>query len=566
MESSRSVPVPSAASRLSRRTVIRRALCLGGGMALGSGVLAACTPASPAAPTAAPAKPTDAPKPAAAATTPPKPAAAEQAPAAKPAATTAAAVPARRGGTLTVGLPADALTFDPFSLSFQHFPLVQNMYDTLIRYDHDLKPLPGLAESWTIAPDGQSVTLQLRKGVKFQSGRELDADAVVKNFEKAADKDRGFNMLPAVANVDGVTALDGSTARIAFKKVSPEITDVLQAMSIVDPSGMDDLKTRAAGSGPFRFVEWAPGDRIVLERNADYWNAPAPYVDRLIYKVFGDSDAMVAALQSGIIDICTSVPPKDVARLGGDFTIVRGYPGALTYELRINPTNPPFDRKEVRQAMQYAIDRQGVVDSVLFGVSQPTVQPFSQASAAHDPSIAARYPFDLNTARELLGGASGLKAEAIFNSQFPELQAIAQVLKADLAKIGFELDLVPLDATQATRRLLAGEFQITPSFSGNTQKYPTRIALNSIYRTANNPVWGDNPPKAYVDALNDANGTIDPARQKEAFAKLNAALLDESWVVNVAYRQSAFGLAKYVKGFDFTVDDMIVLENVSLDR
>lgn len=140
---------------------------------------------------------------------------------------------------------------------------------------------------------------------------------------------------------------------------------------------------------------------------------------------------------------------------------------------------------------------------------------------------------------------------------------MAQVLKADLAKIGFELELAPLDATQASRRLLAGEFQITPSFSGNTQKYPTRIALNSIYRTANNPVWGDAVPKAYVDAVNEANSTIDPARQKEAFGKLNQALLDESRVVSVAYRQSVFGLARHVKGFAYTVDDMVVLENAS---
>ena len=110
------------------------------------------------------------------------------------------------------------------------------------------------------------------------------------------------------------------------------------------------------------------------------------------------------------------------------------------------------------------------------------------------------------------------------------------------------------------------DFQLAPSFSGNTQKYPTRVSLNSIYRTANNPVWGNNVPKAYVDAINEAASTVDPARQKAAFAKLNAALLDESWVVSVAYRQSVFGLAKHVQDFAFTVDDMVVLENVSLEK
>jgi peptide/nickel transport system substrate-binding protein len=479
-----------------------------------------------------------------------------------------AARAAKRGGTLTVGLPQDVVSFDPHNLLFQGWPVHQSFYDTLIRYDQSLKPLPGLAERWAIAPDGQSVTLTLRRGARFHSGREVTGADVVKNFEKAADPARGFNMLPAVANVEGVTAPDPGTVLIRFKKVSPEITDLLQAMSIIDPGGMETLKNRAAGSGPFKFVEWAPGDRIVADRNPDYWGKPLPHVDRLVYKIFGDSDAMVAALQSGIIDLCTSLPPKDVARLSRDFQIVRGTPGTLTYELRINPSRPPFDRKEVRQAMQFAVDRKGIVDRVLFGVSEPTVLPFSPASPAYDRSVLARYPFDLARAKELMGRAGGapLKAEAMVVSSYPELVGIAQVLKADLAKIGFELTINVQDPAQGSRRLLAGDFQLTPSFSGNTAKYPTRVALNSIYRGAKNPVWGDSVPKAYVDALTEANSTIDPGRQKAAFARLNAALLDESWVVSVAYRQSVFGLAKHVQGLAYTVDDMLVLEGVSLEK
>jgi peptide/nickel transport system substrate-binding protein len=474
----------------------------------------------------------------------------------------------KRGGTLTVGMPNDFNTFDPHNLSFANFTLIQNLYDTLIRYDQTLKPLPGLAERWAISPDGTAVTLTLRKGVKFHGGKDLTGTDVVKTFEKAADKDRGQNMLPAVANVESVTAPDAGTVVVKFKKVSPEITDVLQAMAIIDPAAMDGLKSRGAGTGPFRFVEWVPGDRTVLERNPNYWNRTAPWVDRVVFKVFGDSDAMFAALQSGICDLVVSLPPKDVGRLGREFNLVRGHPGALTYELRLNGTRPPFDKKEARQAIQYAIDRKGVVESVLFGVSEPTVLPYSRASLAHDPSIAAKYPFDLKRAKELLdrAGVVNGKAQALVLPQFPEIPAIAQVLKADLAKIGFDLEIVVLDSTQWYRRVLAGDFQLAPSFSGNTQKYPTRISLNSIYRTANNPVWGDNVPKAYVDAIAEATSTIDPARQKAAFAKLNAAILDEAWVISIAYRQSVFGLAKHVDGFAFTVDDMPVLENVSLEK
>jgi peptide/nickel transport system substrate-binding protein len=564
-------------ARSSRRPTRRSFLQGAVGLGVSAGLLAACAPATPS-PVPAPkteAKPTEAPKPAEAskpaapaATTAPaaKPAESKPAEAAKPAeAKPGAAV--KRGGTLTVGMPNDFLTFDPFNLAAAHYNYAQNFYDTLIRYDQKLMPLPGLAEKWTMAGDGTAVTLNLRKGVRYHNGKELVAEDVVKNFEKAADKDRGFNMLPAVANVEGAVADDPSTVTVKFKKVSPEITDLLQAMSIIDPGGMDTLKNRAAGSGPFKFVEWAPGDRTVAERHGDYWGKPAPHLDRVIFKVFSDSDAMVAALQSGVVDVVVSLPPKDVQRLSSEFNLVRGV-GPSTYELRINGTRPPFDKKEARQALLYAIDRKGIVDNVLFGVSEPTVLPFSTTSPAYDASLAAQYPFDVNKAKELFAkaGLTNGRAEALVLPQFPELPAIAQVLKADLAKIGFELDVVVLDSTEYYRRLLGGEFQLAPSFSGNTQKYPTRISLNSIYRPANNPVWGNDVPKAYVDALNEANGTIDPSRQKAAFQKLNAALLDEAWVVSIAYRQNVFGLAKHVNGFDITVDDMPVLENVWLDK
>jgi peptide/nickel transport system substrate-binding protein len=474
----------------------------------------------------------------------------------------------KKGGTLTVGMPNDWNTFDPHNLSFANFTLQQNLYDTLIRYDQSLKPLPGLAERWAVAPDGQSVTLALRKGVKFHSGKDLTGADVVKNFEKAADKDRGSNMLPAVANVESVTAPDAGTVVIKFKKVSPEVTDLLQAMAIIEPSAMDSLKSRGSGTGPFKFVEWVPGDHTTLERNPTYWGAPAPWVDRVVFKVFGDSDAMVAALQSGICDLVVSLPPKDVARLSSEFNLVRGHPGALTYELRVNGTKPPFDRKEARQALLHAMDRKGVVDNVLFGVSQPAVLPFSRASAAYDPSALTRYGFDLKKAKELLdrAGVRGGKAECLALPQFPELTAIAQVIKADLAKIGFEVELVILDSTQYYKRVLGGDFQLATSFSGNTQKYPSRVSLNSIYRIANNPVWGNSVPKAYADAIAEAASTIDPTRQKAAFAKLNAAILDEAWVISIAYRQSVFGLARHVQDFAFTVDDMPVLEQVSLER
>ena len=139
--------------------------------------------------------------------------------------------------------------------------------------------------------------------MKFHSGKDITSADVVKNFEKAADKDRGINMFPAVTNVAEVTAPDAGTVLIKFKKVSPEVYR--------PPPGHGDHRARGDGlpqepgqrHRPFKFVEWVPGDHTTLERNPAYWSQGAPWADRVVFKVFSDSDAMVAALQSGICDL-----------------------------------------------------------------------------------------------------------------------------------------------------------------------------------------------------------------------------------------------------------------------
>ena len=312
----------------------------------------------------------------------------------------------KKGGTLTVGMPNDWNTFDPHNLAFANFTLQQNLYDTLIRYDQNLKPLPGLAERWVVAPDGQSVTLTLRKGVKFHSGKDLTSADVVKNFEKAADKDRGHQHVPGGDQRGrGHRAGRRHRPRSSSRRSRPRCTTSSRRWRSSSPAAMDSLKNRGSGTGPFKFVEWVPGDHTTLERNTAYWNQGTPWADRVVFKVFSDSDAMVAALQSGICDLIISVPPKDTARLAKEFNMVRGTPGALTYEVRVNGAKPPFDKKEARQALHYAIDRQGIVNNVLFGVSEPTVLPFSRNSPAYDRSTLAKYPFDLKRAKEMLDKA-----------------------------------------------------------------------------------------------------------------------------------------------------------------
>jgi peptide/nickel transport system substrate-binding protein len=475
----------------------------------------------------------------------------------------------KAGGALTLGMANDVLTFDPQHLGLVNYPLIPNLYDSLIRYDHAIKPIPGLAEKWEASPDGKTVTLTLRQGVKFHSGKDLDAAAAIKTFDKARNKATGLNLFEPTRTIESVEAKDRNTLVIRFSQPTPDMFDTMQIMYIIDPDIIPSLKNRGSGTGPFKFVEWVSGDHITLERNPYYWDKEKPLLDRVTFKVYPDTDAMAAALQSGIIDMAVFVPAKDAALLKEKFVLVEGQKGALTSELRINARRPPFEKKEVRQAIQYAIDRKGIVERVMFGVGSPTVVPFPDYSPAYDPKWNDIYKYDLNKAKDLIakgGYRSGFEAKILIVSTNPLHNALAQVLQADLAKIGCKLTLDPVDSTVYYQKLYAGDFQITPSGSARQHKYPTGLTSNSIYRLANNPGWGDNVPQAYVDAVKDALATMNPARQKDAFRRMTEALMDESWIVNVAWQVNLFALAKHIKGFDYNPDDMPFLHNVSIEK
>jgi len=158
------------------------------------------------------------------------------------------------------------------------------------------------------------------------------------------------------------------------------------------------------------------------------------------------------------------------------------------------------------------------------------------------------------------------KATIVAPTNYPELVDMSQLLQADLKKIGVELDVQPLDPAQWYPKLNGGDYQMTFSFAGNSHKYPTRMALGTAFRLANNPLWPAGPPKAYADAVNAANGTLDPAEQKKAFDRIQEVMLDEAWNLSVAWRYTLFASQKYVKGLDWSVDDQVALDSVWLDK
>ena len=200
-----------------------------------------------------------------------------------------------KGGTLRVAILGDINNFDPQKFTQNNFPLIKNLYDSLIEYTPDGQPVPSLATAWTIAKDNMSVSLTLRDGVTFASGGTLDADAVAATLKKAADPARGQQVYATMAIVKDWTVENPRAIRLNFKNPVPDrqITDLLQFISVIDPAGIDAVETKPAGSGAFVLADRALGQSVRMTANPHYWRPNEPVVNELVLTVFGDNDCGV---------------------------------------------------------------------------------------------------------------------------------------------------------------------------------------------------------------------------------------------------------------------------------
>jgi peptide/nickel transport system substrate-binding protein len=470
-------------------------------------------------------------------------------------------------GAVTVGLPADILNFDPATKSFVTYPIIRQVYNRLLDYDLRYTPHPELATSWKIAPDFRSATFRLRPGVKFHNGRPLAAKDIVAVFQRAMDPKVGQNLVTLTSG-QGMTAVrapDESTVVFEYAYQTPNILDTIQEIDIIAPEAFGQLAQTTIGTGPFKVLEWIPGDHVTLVRHDAYWKPNLPYLERVVLKPFNNPEAMVAALETGTIDAAVGVAYDQVQRLRGQprLRLAPDDTGAFLNIFYLNPQREPFTSKMLRQSLQYALDRETIVRTVYAGLASPRVAPYPPNSFAYNPALNTRYRFDLAKAKQLMaqaGFGSGVRFTIILTTAAPDYARIAQIVKADLAKIGVDMTIELLDNARWTPRLFAGDFQATISFVA-LNKDPLTLFRNSPYRTFNSPPFpkGNFPP-GYVESINAARRTVTKEFRYRLFTRIQEILLDESWAQALSSHPIIFGWNAGVAGFAWNIDVQIALE------
>jgi ABC-type transport system substrate-binding protein len=407
-------------------------------------LLAACQAPAPAATQTQPAAASAPTQAAAAAPAPTQaaPAAATQAPAAAaPTQPAAASRPGVRGGALTIALSAEPVDTDPANTGGTPSAAAEMlMYNGLVNLTPEQQIVPDLAESWTAADD--TWTFKLRQGVKFHDGTPFNAAAVKYTFDRylvnSEKVRRAGDWGPYLASVE---AVDDATVQFKTKGIDAFFLNRLAGeVGIPSPTqlqklGKDYLKN-PVGTGPFKFKEWVPGVNITVVRNDDYFGDKA-YLDQVIMRPISEDTTRALALQSGEVQMATPVTPELISQLQSDPNInIVSRATTLNLMFGMNNTRSPFDNVKVRQALNYAIDRDAIVKNVYSGLAQAMQGAVPQAALNYAP--VSGYTYAPDKAKQMLadaGFASGFTASLTgtrgrYFKDFELMQAIQQYLKA----------------------------------------------------------------------------------------------------------------------------------------
>jgi peptide/nickel transport system substrate-binding protein len=548
-------------------------------------VASACAPAASPAPTAPPAvKPTEAPKPAA--TTPPAAAGATTAPAATTAtdAPKPAAPAASGGGELVLSQYEDAETLDPTLGGTAGGRLIfTQMCEKL--YDLDAKGavVPQLATALPeVSADGLTVTIKLRAGVKFNDGTPMDAQSVKISLDRHRTL-QGSRRAAELSAVKDVAVVDPTTVRLTLAQPSSPLLATLadRAGMILSPAQLDKMGdkfgTNPVCVGPFSFVERTPGDRTVLQKAKDYYDADQVKLDRVVFQFIPDDTVRMSNLRSGDILIADRVPTTDVAAMQNDpnFKVTKvttnGY-NALTINIsNIGGIGTPAGTPDsalagdprLREAFELSLDRAQINQIVFNGLQEPGCSPISPASpfAPADLKCPGR---DIARAKELIaqaGVSMPIPVELQIN-QGTVNQRFAELVQAMAKDVGFAVTVRPLDNTTSLANMTKGQFQVAFSpWSGRVDPDGNIYSFHYTKGPDNNANVSD--PK--LDELLDrARAESSLEARKKLYADAIAIIRERRSNIYLWFSNVFTAASSRVSGYEMYVDGMPRLKNVSL--
>lgn len=450
--------------------------------------------------------------------------------------------------------------------------LLDLLYEPLVRYAPDGTIVPALAESWEISADGLTWTFHLRQRVTFHDGTPFDAAAAKWNLERWVGNE-AHNWLPAATRITGIETPDDATLVLTLaQSYYPAMQDLtlIRPVRFLSPAAVDGEGDFAqpVGTGPWQ-VNILTDEAATLTRYADYWGE-LPTLDRIDIEVVLDAQTRIAALLSGDVhaiggEYLGSIPPESLAALeASDEVSVLTAAGATSFYIAANHSKPPFVDLRLRQAVNHAIDRQGLVDAIFGGRAEvatgllPRVIPYVTRTAvdaySYDPeqasALLAEAGWTPNTDGVLEKNGQPLQINLVVDqSRLPETASMATAIQAQLKAVGIDLELRLYDYSGWLNAYYAKDYDLLMRFSWGPPYDPHTLLAGEFYTDESAEATSSYTSPELDPLIDDALASTDETERQALYDQIWQHLDEQAAIIPLVYPERIYAVRNEVQGF-----------------
>ncbi|SDT33052.1 peptide/nickel transport system substrate-binding protein [Friedmanniella luteola] len=480
------------------------------------------------------------------------------------------------GGDLTIVRAGDSLSMDNTTVfSNDSIWVFQQMFESLYEVTPDGKSVqPLLAESHTVSDDKLTWTFKLKQGVTFSNGQPMTSEDVKFSLDKARATEGGWEFLDVA--IKTVTAPDPATVVIKTKYPwAPLLADLANFNNAVLPKdyagkSKDEFYQAPIGTGPFVWDHWTKGSEIKLAKNPTYWDTGKPALDSVTWKVVPDDNARTVQIQGGQAQINQAPPFSSVEQLKGQPGVtVTLFPSTKTDYIMMNQNEKPYDDVHVRRAISYAIDREALVKTLLFGNGTPANSFLMPNVPFYDPATPG-LQYDMAKAKEELAKSSvpdGFETTFLASSGDSTDAAIAQVLQSSLKELGITVKIQNTDPSAARDLQNAQKYQISHSYWTMDIADPDELVTFAVDPDAGSRSFYTSYRNAQVIAnTKKAQQTFDDAGRQELYSAIQEQAAEDAFLAFLYYSPFSYSYSTKVQGFQVYPTGNYHLEDVTLTQ
>lgn len=462
---------------------------------------------------------------------------------------------AQYGGTVVVGITQDLDSLDPHkAVAAGTKEVLFNVFEGLVKPDKAGDLVPAVASGYEISEDGKVYTFTLREGIKFHNGALVTVDDIIYSIKRCAGlldtTDEEVVLEPALSNISEVKKVGETKVEILLKEGDTEILGYLTCAVI--PKDYYKQDTAPVGTGPFRFVSYAPLESFLAEKNQEYWEEGVPYLDQVTFKISSNTDSAFLELKAGAIDLFPYLTNDQAIQLSSDFEILEGHMN-LVQGLFLNNGQEPFDNLKVRQALNYAVDKQQILD--MLGGGRGSIigsNMFPGFEKYYNADMETYFTRDIAKAKELLaeaGYAEGLTFTITVPSNYQYHVDTAQILVEQLKEAGIAAKIQQIDWSQWLSEVY-GDRNYQATIVGLDAKLAPRDVMERYQSKAyNNFVNFSNPQYDTVTA--QALAAIDDGVKIEKYKELQSILAKDAASVYIQDPALLVAMNKKLAGYEF---------------